>query len=68
MEARKLLKSEPASFQLSLRIRHPSVDPAVLSREFKIDPEDAFGVAHRARRAAASLRRLFIRKATGSRL
>jgi hypothetical protein len=42
MEARKLLKSEPASFQLSLRIRHPSVDPVVLSGEFRVDPEHAF--------------------------
>jgi len=42
MEAGQLLKSEPASFQLSLRIRHPSVDPAVLSRELKIEAEHSF--------------------------
>jgi hypothetical protein len=42
MEARKLPTSDAAPFQLSLRIRHPSVDPAVLSREFKVDPEHAF--------------------------
>jgi hypothetical protein len=42
MEARKLAKSDSQSFQLSLRIRHPSMDPADLSREFKIEPEHSF--------------------------
>jgi hypothetical protein len=42
MEARKLSKSDPQPFQLSLRIRHPSMDPADLSREFKIESEHSF--------------------------
>jgi hypothetical protein len=42
MEARKLSKSDPQPFQLSLRIRHPSMDPAALSREFKIEAEHSF--------------------------
>jgi hypothetical protein len=42
MEARKRAKSEAQPFQLSLRIRHPSMDPADLSREFKIKPEHSF--------------------------
>jgi hypothetical protein len=42
MEARKLSKSDPRPFQLSLRIRHPSMDPAELSHEFKIEPEHSF--------------------------
>jgi hypothetical protein len=42
MEARKLWKSDPKPFELSLRIRHPSIDPADLSREFKIEPEHSF--------------------------
>jgi hypothetical protein len=42
MEARKLSKSDPQPFQLSLRIRHPSMDPADLSRELKIEAEHSF--------------------------
>ena len=42
MEARKLLKSDSQPFQLSLRIRHPSMDPTDLSREFKIEAEHAY--------------------------
>jgi hypothetical protein len=42
MEARRLSKSDSQPFQLSLRIRHPSMDPADLSREFKIEPEHSF--------------------------
>ncbi len=41
MEARKLSNQSPP-FQLSLRIRHPSIDPALLSRELAIDPEHSF--------------------------
>jgi hypothetical protein len=33
---------DPQPFQLYLRIRHPSVDPAALSRDFKIEPEHAY--------------------------
>jgi hypothetical protein len=41
MEARlSIPDSEP--FQLSLRVRHPSMDPADLSRTFKIEAEHSF--------------------------
>jgi len=42
MEARKLADSPPLPFMLSLRIRHPSMDPAELSREFKIKAQHSF--------------------------
>jgi hypothetical protein len=42
MHARKLAKSDLQPFQFSLRIRHPSMDPADLSREFKIEAEHLF--------------------------
>jgi hypothetical protein len=42
MEARKLSKSDPQPFQLSLRIRHPSIDPAELSRELEIEAEHSY--------------------------
>jgi hypothetical protein len=42
MEARKLSKLMAELFQLSLRIRHPSLDPADLSREFRIEAEHSF--------------------------
>ena len=56
MEARELSKSDPKPFQLSLRIRHPSMDPAELSREFKIEPEHSFraGDPRRPRRGIAA--------------
>lgn len=47
MEARKLSMSGPQPFQLSLRIRHPSIDPGELSREFKIEPEHSFRAGER---------------------
>ena len=41
MEARRA--SQPSSpFQLSLRVRHPSIDPALISRELQIEPEHSF--------------------------
>jgi len=42
MEARQLHPSDPEPFQLSLRIRHPSVDPDELSREFSIEAAHCF--------------------------
>jgi hypothetical protein len=42
MEARKLSKLVTELFQLSLRIRHPSLDPADLTREFHIEAEHSF--------------------------
>jgi hypothetical protein len=41
MEARKL-KADADAFQLSLRIRHPSMDPAEISRQLGIQSEHAF--------------------------
>ena len=41
MEARRA--SQPSyPFQLSLRVRHPSIDPAQISRELQIEPEHSF--------------------------
>jgi hypothetical protein len=41
MEARRA--SQPSSpFQLSLRVRHPSIDPASISKELEIEPEHSF--------------------------
>jgi hypothetical protein len=42
MEARKLSKSQPTAFELSLRIRHPSMDPADLSRQIGIEATHSF--------------------------
>jgi hypothetical protein len=41
MQARKLAAS-PEAVQLSLRFRHPSMDPAEISRELGVEPEHAF--------------------------
>jgi hypothetical protein len=40
MVARRLFQPQPCSYELSLRIRHPFMDPSVLSREF--EPEYSF--------------------------
>jgi hypothetical protein len=42
MEATKLRRTDPEPFQLSLRIRHPSLDPEELSREFNIEAAHCF--------------------------
>jgi hypothetical protein len=42
MEARDVLHERPRAFELALRIRHPSLDPAVISRELKLEPEHSF--------------------------
>jgi hypothetical protein len=42
MEARKVLKPQTPAFQISLRIRHPSMDPALISRELLVEPEHCF--------------------------
>jgi hypothetical protein len=42
MEATKRAKLQPVPYQLSLRIRHPSMDPALISRELRIEPEHSF--------------------------
>jgi hypothetical protein len=42
MEARKLREPDSEPFQLSLRIRHPSLDPDELSREFSIEAAHCF--------------------------
>jgi hypothetical protein len=42
MEARDLTESSPEPFQISLRVRHPTIDPALISRELKVEPEHCF--------------------------
>jgi hypothetical protein len=42
MEARKLSDSPAPAFGFSLRIRHPSIDPAEISRELQLEPEHSF--------------------------
>lgn len=42
MEARDLLHARTRLFELSLRIRHPSLDPAVISHELRLQPEHSF--------------------------
>jgi hypothetical protein len=42
MAAPKLATLQPPSFQLSLRIKHPSFDPADISKELGIEPEHCF--------------------------
>jgi hypothetical protein len=42
MPATKLATFQPLPFQLSLRIKHPSLDPAVISKELGIEPEHSF--------------------------
>jgi hypothetical protein len=42
MKARKLPQSQRLPFELSLRIRHPSIDPADLSRELGLDAKHSF--------------------------
>jgi hypothetical protein len=42
MAAPKLATLQPPPFQLSLRIKHPSIDPADISKELGIEPEHSF--------------------------
>jgi hypothetical protein len=42
MAATKLAALQPLPFQLSLRIKHPSMDPADISKELGIEPEHSF--------------------------
>jgi hypothetical protein len=42
MEARDISPSPSEPFQISLRIRHPSIDPALISSELKVEPEHSF--------------------------
>ncbi len=42
MEARDLLRERSHPFELTLRIRHPSMDPATISRELRLEPEHSF--------------------------
>jgi len=42
MEATKRAKVQPLPYHLSLRIRHPSMDPAAISTELGIQPEHSF--------------------------
>jgi hypothetical protein len=42
MAAPKLATLQSPPFQLSLRIRHPSMDPVDISKELRIEPEHSF--------------------------
>jgi hypothetical protein len=42
VEARRVEQTSPETFQLSLRIRHPSLDPAELTRTLGIEPAHSF--------------------------
>lgn len=42
MEAGKRLQARLSSFQLSLRIRHPSIDPDEISRQLQLEPDHCF--------------------------
>jgi hypothetical protein len=42
MEARDISPSSPEPFQISLRVRHPTIDPVLISRELKVEPEHCF--------------------------
>ena len=42
MEARDLAEDRSPPFELAMRIRHPSLDPAEISRELQLEPEHSF--------------------------
>jgi hypothetical protein len=42
MEAKKLTSAQLPPFELSLRVRHPSMDPAEVSRELALEAEHSF--------------------------
>jgi len=59
MEAQKIPKATPQAYQLSLRIRHPSMDPADISRALNIEAEHSFRAGDsRVRRSATGVLRL----------
>jgi hypothetical protein len=47
MEARKLTEPARRPFQMSLRIRHPTMDPAEISRELNMQAEHSFRAGDR---------------------
>lgn len=53
MEARKV-RSPSESFHLSLRIRHPTLDPADISRELRMEPEYCFKAGEERDKRSAS--------------
>jgi hypothetical protein len=56
MAATKLAPLQPLPFQLSLRVKHPSMDPADISRELGIEPAHSFraGQSRRSKTGIAS--------------
>jgi len=54
MAAPKLATRQPLPFQLSLRIRHPSIDPEEISKGLGIEPEHTFRAGQPAIRKVAS--------------
>ncbi len=59
MEARELPEPKPQAFELVLRVRHPSMDPAEISRVLQIDAEHCFkaGDLRRASNDTTAVRR-----------
>jgi hypothetical protein len=54
MPTRALSRLPAQPFCLSLHIRHPSLEPAQISRELQLDPDEAFGAGERRKGAAAA--------------
>jgi hypothetical protein len=42
MEARDISREHAEPYQISLRVRHPSMDPGTISRELGLEPEYSF--------------------------
>jgi hypothetical protein len=42
MEARKLSQGEGSAFEISLRVRHPTIDPDEISNTLQFEPEHCF--------------------------
>jgi hypothetical protein len=42
MQAKKVSKPQPLPYELRLRIRHPSMDPAEISRDLKLEAKHSF--------------------------
>lgn len=58
MEVRKLSQPEVTPIQLSLRIRHPSIDPQEISAALELEPEHSFKAGDsRERRAQGQMLR-----------
>jgi hypothetical protein len=54
MQGRPVARALADCFQISLRIRHPSIDPAEISRVLGLEPEEAFAAGQRRRMRSSS--------------